>query len=68
MALPQDGEQSASVLALQPMGQQPSRVRLLHWVMPTLEQRAPQVPPLSSLSRVQAFLSSQMLAVGHAPG
>ncbi len=60
--LPQDGEQSSSVFALQADGQQPSPET--HAVIGELLQDTEQPAP-TSLSRVQAMPSSH--AIGHAP-
>jgi hypothetical protein len=61
---PHEAEQSSSLFALQPAGQQPSPSA--HWETEEWLQEAEQVPPLSSVSVVQGFLSSQL--VGQAPG
>src|SRR5690349_3731618 len=63
--LPQAREQSLSVLALQPAGQQPSS--LLHWVTCWRRQAAVQLAALPVIeSMVQALPSSHV--VGHEPG
>ncbi len=63
-ALAPETGQSLSVALSQPVGQHASP--LMHWVIEVLEQTAPQVPPLSNVSLVQATLSSHV--VGQAPG